>query len=379
MLKKTTFLALIFGALLLAGCGSSSPQAADPSALPDTIKIGWVGPLTGNIASLGQDIKHAVELYFEEHPTIGGKPVEVIWEDGKCNGQDAAAAAQKLITVDKVQVILGGTCSGETLAMAPIVEQNKVITLSSISSSPEITGAGDYVFRNYISDNQVAKTMVEFMLPRHEKIAVLAEQTDFSQAYSRAIAKHMENAGESAKLVLNESFPVDNTDFRTLLSKVKESGAQAIVNLAQTPVTGAFMVKQARELGMDVQFYGGDTLPATDFFDTAKDAAEGTIAVLASEDPSRSRFPEFKDKFIAKFGQPQSTYAVPAFSYDGAQVMAEAIEKVGYSGTAIKDYFYGMSKFNGVASDVDFDENGDNDITAAIKIARDGDFVFYEE
>ncbi|PIZ72085.1 hypothetical protein COY07_03690 [Candidatus Peregrinibacteria bacterium CG_4_10_14_0_2_um_filter_43_11] len=370
MLKKFAFITLFFASLVLVGCARS--QEVTTSELPDVIKIGWVGPLTGGLGGVGQDAKAAVEFYFTEHPMIGGKQVEVIYEDGKCNGADAAAATQKLITVDGVQAILGGACSGETLASAPIAEQNKVVMISSLSSSPEVTTAGDYIFRNYISDDQVAKTMVNYMLSRNEKIAVLSEQTDFAQGFTHAIVKHMEAAGASDKLVLNESFGVDNTDFRTLLTKVKEAGAGALVSMVQTPVSGGFMARQAKELGLDIQIYGTDTLPAPDFFDTAKDAAEGAIAVLASEDLSRGRFADFK----ASIEAPQSTYAISAFAYDAAEVLARAIEKVGYNGNAIKDYFYTMPTFNGVASDVKFDVNGDNNIQAAVKVARDGEFVF---
>lgn len=376
MFKRISFIIIFVGMIALTGCAPKGGTAGSASDLPDVIKIGFVGPLTGGLGSLGQDDKAAIELYFKENPTINGKPVEVIWEDGKCNGQDAANAAQKLITIDKVQAILGGQCSGEMLASAPIAEANKVVMLSSTASSPEITTAGDYIFRNYISDAQVSKTMVDYMLPKHEKIAIIAEQTDYAQAFAKGIAKHMEEAGASDKLVINESFSVDNADFRTLLVKVKESGADALVAMGQSPISIGFIAKQAREMGLNVQIYGSDTLPATDFFDIAKDAGEGAIAVLASEDPSRAGFSEFQKKFLEKYGNPQSTYAIPAFGYDGAAVLSKGIGEAGYNGTAIKDYFYNMPKFVGIGSDVKFDVNGDNDIQASIKIARNGEFVF---
>ena len=139
MFKKTTLFALLATVMLLTACSTTGPaDSAMEAELPDVIKIGFIGPLTGGAAGYGQDIKSGVEYYYTQNPTIAGKKVKVIYEDGKCNGQDAASAVQKLINVDKVKVIIGGLCSGETLAMAPIVEQAQVLIISPGSSSPAV-------------------------------------------------------------------------------------------------------------------------------------------------------------------------------------------------------------------------------------------------
>lgn len=375
MLKKKGLLSLMLvGVLFLTGCANSQIEEGKEEGVieSDTIKIGYIGPLTGNAASYGQDVKNGIELYFKQNPTIEGKAVEVIYEDGACNGQSAANAAQKLINVDGVQVILGGQCSGETLAAAPIAEQNKVLLLSALSSSPEVTTAGDYVFRNYPSDAKVSETLVADILENdYQAIAVLAEQTDYAQAFSKAIAAQLKERGEEDRLVLQESYAVDNTDFRTLLTKVEEKEADVLVSLAQSPAINGFTVKQMKEVGLDIQVYGTDTIDGPDFFNTAKDAAEGVRQVVVAEDPSRKGYAEF----VAKIPAPEASPAFPAFGYDAAAIVAMAIEKVGYDATAIKDYFNNeMSIYEGVASDIDFDENGDNLVPASVKVAKDGKF-----
>lgn len=378
MNKKYSLLALLFSVVLLAGCtadqlSDKSGDAMDKADLPETIKIGFIGPLTGNAAAYGQDIKRGLDIYFEENPTIGESAVEVIYEDGKCNGQDAANAAQKLVNVDKVQAIIGGQCSGETLAAAPIAEQGKVLLLSPLSSSPDVTTAGDYVFRNYPSDSLVSKTLVDFVLERQQKVALLTEQTDYAQGYRESIKGHMEAAERGDDLVVDEAFAVDNSDFKTLLTKVAESEADGLIFVGQSPVVSGFAKKQARELGLEVQFYGTDTTPGTDFFDTAKDAAEGMFAVYVSEDPSRNGYAEFNEKA----GPSEAADVFRAFGYDAAQLVAEAIAEVGYDGTMIKDHFNDMGTFKGIASDVTFDENGDNNVAAGVQVAKDGEFVPY--
>ena len=134
---------MILLCLIFAGCTITG------NVTKETIRIGAIGPFTGDAAVYGQSEKNAIELAVQEinlDGGINGKKLEVIYEDGKCNGMDAATAAQKLINVDKVDIILGGVCSGETLAIAPLAEANEVLVFSSFSSSPDVTNAGDFIF-----------------------------------------------------------------------------------------------------------------------------------------------------------------------------------------------------------------------------------------
>src|SRR6185503_8361170 len=83
---------------------------------------------------------------------VDGKQVTMIYEDAKCNGQDGANAAQKLVNVDKVQAIIGGFCSGETIPAVPVAASGKVVLLSPGASSPKLTNISPYFFRDYPSD-----------------------------------------------------------------------------------------------------------------------------------------------------------------------------------------------------------------------------------
>ena len=109
-----------------------------PEAEAGPIMIGFIGPLTGDAAAYGEPERDVVALAVEEINAAGGingRQISVIYEDGKCDGTASASAAQKLVNVDKVKVIIGGFCSGETLGAAPIAEQNKVILISPSSTS----------------------------------------------------------------------------------------------------------------------------------------------------------------------------------------------------------------------------------------------------
>ena len=153
---------IIVAAIIWIGVGLIKPVSTEP------IKIGYIGPLTGGVAAYGETEKNVIELALQEINSSGelNRKLEVIYEDGKCDGKDAATAAQKLINIDKVKIILGGACSAETLAAAPLAEENKVILFSSFASNPSISQAGDYIFRNCFSDADFGKADAEFIVSR---------------------------------------------------------------------------------------------------------------------------------------------------------------------------------------------------------------------
>src|SRR3989338_8967946 len=156
-------LAVVIIIVALARTPSGGPGSG---ALPQgSVKIGVVVPLTGNKAAYGIPLRRAAELALEEINMgggIAGKPLEAVWEDGKCEAKDATAAAQKLINVDGVKIIFGGVCSSETLAMAPLTEAAKVLVVSPSATSPDITAAGDYIFRTAPSDAAAGSVAAEY-------------------------------------------------------------------------------------------------------------------------------------------------------------------------------------------------------------------------
>jgi branched-chain amino acid transport system substrate-binding protein len=337
----------------------------------DVIKLGYIGPLTGNAAAYGQDTKRAIEKYFADNPSINGIPVEVIYEDSDCNGQKAASAATKLINVDGVKFILGGQCSGETLGAAAVAEENKVLLFSPISSSPEITGAGDYVFRIGISDKIMGRRAAEEIIEQDfTKVAILTESTDYATAW-REVFVHRVDEVDDVSIAVDEFYQPDTTDFKTLLTKVKDSGADVLVSVSQTAPGHGFTVKQARELGLDIQIYGTDTTESPQFVEIAKDAAEGVRMVNLSADRRRAEV----DEYLNSFGAVESAEVFVLMAHDSAKVLAEAIGAVGNDADAVKDYFYGLAPFLGLSGDIAFDENGDNNVQQpAVKEVQDGEF-----
>ena len=156
---------LVVGYFLAQG---SAPEEGD-----DIITIGFIGPLTGDAVSYGEPISNGVRMAVDDINQAGGvngKMLEVIYEDGRCTNEDALNAAQKLVNIDGVKMIIGGACSGETLAMLPVTEAAGVVVISPSASSPDLTGAGRFFFRNSPSDAEGGRKLAELVGQQYTKV-----------------------------------------------------------------------------------------------------------------------------------------------------------------------------------------------------------------
>ena len=334
-------------ALLLTACGT--PPAEEP------IKVGYVGPITGDAASYGVDMMNGVKLKVDEINAaggVGGRMVDLIVEDGRCTGADAASAAQKLIHVDKVAAIIGGVCSSETLAMAPIAEPAEIIVLSPGSTSPDITTAGEYVFRDIPSDALGSVALKRAMEKRGlTRIAILSENTDFAVGWRDSVAAQF---GEE-NVVFSETFDPGVKDHRTVLTRLQDEEFDVLFANGQTVPTTASIIQQFRELGFTQQIVSHSGAESPQIVDIAGDAAEGVLFVTQ---PSLGEGSEMIARFRTVYGEPQQSTAFVSLAYDAAGVLLDAVEAVGIDGPAIRDYFKYVS-YEGVVGTISFDENGD--------------------
>lgn len=219
-------LVLLVGGFILYGSKKDGGEEAAPK---EPIKIGVMGPFTGDAAIYGEPLRNVYFLAAEEINAgggINGSNIEFIVEDSKCNGKDATNAVQKLINVDKVQVILGGFCSSESIAAVPVAEAAKVALFSPGSSSPDLTGISPYFFRNYPSDASQGKILAEVAYSKGWRtVAMLQEQTDYALGVYKTFSATFEGLG--GKLVKEET-PSSNIDFRSQLTKLKAANPDAL-------------------------------------------------------------------------------------------------------------------------------------------------------
>ena len=232
---------------------------ATPTPVPsmEPFVIGAMDAVTGIGESYGTVIVQAKQMAVDDINAAGGvdgRQLELIIEDSKCSGKDAITAYRKLTDVDNVKIILGTTCSGAMLGAAPLAEEDGVIMFSASATSPDIEGAGDYIFRTAINDAQLGVDAGNTIwVDGVRNLASINETTDYAEGVQRTTVERFEELGGT--LVASEKYSSDSTDFRSQLAKLFGANPDGLLLAAQSEFTGGTIVKQARELGYDGPIY----------------------------------------------------------------------------------------------------------------------------
>ncbi len=322
----------------------------------ELIKIGFVGPLSGDVAGLGTVSRAAVELAAEQINAadgIGGRQIQVIYEDTKCSAAPATSAVQKLINIDKVSAIIGGLCSSETSAFVPTAMQNKIVTVSYCSSAPALSSAGQYFFRTYPSDSYqgIFAANYAYNTMGARKIAVIYHVSDWGTGIKDVFVKEFEKLG--GKVVATEGTSQDVRDYRTQIAKIKSSGYDAIY----IPVYsdgGTALVKQLVDAKIPTsKILGPEVFNDPKFLADTKGVADGIIVTASKTSPSET----FKAAVIAKTGGTEVPICAPQ-AYDAFMAVAKGMTSAGTDGDKLQAAIRALN-FTGESGEISFDANGD--------------------
>ncbi|WNG33939.1 ABC transporter substrate-binding protein [Archangium violaceum] len=342
-----------------------TPTAASTGEAPvgaDTILLGQVGSLTGSEATFGVSARNGIAMAVQETNAAGGvkgKKLAVRVYDSQGRPEEAAQAATRLITQDKVAVILGEAASSNSMAMADKAQAAGVPMISPSSTNPAVTQKGDYIFRVCFIDPFQGFVMAKFARD-NLKLNQVAVLQDNKSAYSVGLTdvfnrKFSEMGGT---IVSTESYSKGDTDFRAQLTAIKKTKPQAIFVPGYYTDVG-IIARQARELGLTVPMLGGDGWESDKLFELGGAAIEGSYYVNHySVDNPDARVQEFITKYKAAYGAVPDSVA--ALAYDAAQLAIDAMKRApDVSGKAIRDALASTKNFPGVAGTINLDENRD--------------------
>jgi len=344
-----------------------------------TYKIGVMYPLTGDAAAYGLPIQKTTKYAADEINAKGGvsgRKLELVYEDSKCNPKDGNAAAQKLINIDKVKVIIGGVCSGETLGAAPLANENKVVMISPSATSPDITTkGGDFVFRLSPSDAYAGVVASDYAYKelKFKKAGIISEATDYAQGLRRVFKENFEKLG--GQIVADETFNPEDTDFRTQVTKVKAANPDVVYLVPQTKAKGVLLVKQAREAGVQKQLLTAEVMIGRDVVKESPKDVEGMIGVEQKFDDKAPKAAPILAKYKQDTKEDAPFPAYMSAAYDIVYLAADAIAKNGYDGEKIRDYFYAVENYEGAVGKVSIDENGDVVMDFNVKQVKNGELV----
>lgn len=346
--------------LVLAGCASGGGDTNG-----DTVKIGLNYELSGQVSTYGTSLVNGIEFAVKEINAKGGvlgKQIELIKVDNKSLGEEAANVSSRLATRDKVVAILGPATSGNVKAALPPAEENKVPLISASSTADDVTvdsngKVREYVFKTCFSDSFQGVTMANFAAKElgHLKTAILRDNTsDYSQGLTNAYKETY--AGLGGEIVAEEAYQAKDTDFKTLLTTIKASNPDVLFVPGYYEEVG-LIIKQARELGLDVPVLGADGFDSPKLLEIA--GAENLNGTYYSNHyTSSDTSPDvvaFRDAFNKEFGNDPDAFN--ALGYDMAYMVADALERAGeVDREKLKEALATTKNFDGITGNLTIDD-----------------------
>jgi branched-chain amino acid transport system substrate-binding protein len=339
------------------------------------IKIGYIGPLTGEAASVGEPGVAGAELAITEINDAGGAlgaTLQLIAEDDQCTNK-AVEAMNKLINIDKVVAITGPDCSAAGGPSLPIAQQAGVPVIIRWASAPNLTKIGNYIFRVYPSDAFQGEFAAEFIFNKlnKKKAAVLYVKNDWGQGLNDVFTEKFKSL--DGQIVFDEGVTQEEKDFRALITKMKTSNPD-VIYMPLYPAGGIAAIKQIKEATINIPMIGGDAYDTDEVIKT--DIAEGvfyTVAVINNPEAFQKKITEVTGKKGDKITAPMA--------YDAVKIIAEAIKKTGkVDKKAIRDALT-QTSYQGISNPlIEFDQNGDlKSAQFEVKVIKDEKSEKYQQ
>ena len=307
-------------ALFAAGCSKSES---------DTIAIGGIFPLSGDVAVYGVECKKGIDLSIDEineEGGVNGKKLVLIGEDDEGKPDKSVNAFKKLTTKDKVKFIIGSLTSGCVQAVTTLAQAGRVIQIAPAATSPAITEAGDYIFRACFIDPFQGTVGGKFATDTlgAKRAAVLYDiQNDYSVGLEENFVKAFEAGGGT--VVARESYSTGDKDFNAQLTKIKNA-APDVVYIPDYYGTVALIARQLRMQGITTPIVGGDGWDglAGNAGDEVLNGFYSNHYAVDSEVPAVQKF---VSSFKTKYNSAPNAFA--ALGYDSVYMLRDAISKAG--------------------------------------------------
>ncbi|MBI5101837.1 MAG: branched-chain amino acid ABC transporter substrate-binding protein [Nitrospirae bacterium] len=362
----TLFFCLCLLTAIIAGCQKKGP---------DVIKVGVVGPMTGDQSRFGTDFKNGVTLAADQWNEKGGllgKKIELVIGDDQHDPKQAVSVANKIVNGGAVGII-GHFNSSCSIPASDVYNRASVPMISPASTNPELTQKGyKGTFRVCGRDDQQGGVGAAFVVSslKLKKVAVIHDKTTYGQGLADEFKKALSGKVE---VVYYGGIVQGDKDFKSVLTSIKAKSPELIFFGGIYPEMG-LLVRQAKELGLKAPFMSGDGSYAEEFVKIAGDqAAEGTYLTFS---PDPNNIPDAKDfitKYNAKFGK-EGPYSIYAF--DAANILFTAIRDANTTdGKTVIDKLHSL-EFNGAMGKIKLNENGD--VTAppyVVWTTKNGKFV----
>jgi branched-chain amino acid transport system substrate-binding protein len=373
MIKTRWFVVLMVLMLALAliatGCGTKQQAAGEK-----VIKIGFIGPLTGDVKTFGESTKNAFEMAIAESGgKVGDYKIETVFMDDRNDATEAVNVATKLITQDKVQAIVGSVTSKATIPVTQVANDSKVVVITSTATSPKVTVDNgkrkDFAFRACFIDPFQGTVAAKFATDtlKAKTVAILYDQgNDYTVGLTNYFKDSFTKAG--GQVLASEAYSKDDVDFSAVLSNIARMNPD-ILYLPDYYQKVNLIGKQAREKGIKAVFLGGDGWDSKDLDYATMEG--GYFTNHYSADDPRPEVKKFVEDYKAKYGSVPDAFAT--LSYDATKLLLNAIKTANSNDPAkIREALQATKDFSVISGKLTFDQDGNPVKPAAILQIKGG-------
>ena len=311
--------------LLLSGMAMSFAATVAASAAWADMQIAVVGPITGQYAAFGEQMKRGAEMAVKDINAAGGVLGEQLVlnvGDDACDPKQAVAVANQMASKGVIFVD-GHFCSGSSIPASKVYAEEGVLQISPASTNPAFTDEGDWNTNRVCGrDDAQGKVAGAFLAQKYagKKVAILNDKS----AYGKGLADETKKAMNAAGLqeALNESYTAGEKDYTALVSKLKEANVDAVY-VGGYHTEGGLILRQMREQGLQAQMVSGDAFVTDEFWSITGDAGEGTIMTFSPDPQKYDAAKAVVEKFKAENYNPEG-YTL--YTYAALQVFKQAAE-----------------------------------------------------
>jgi len=347
-MKKLSTLVLAAAALVLTG------QVAKAD-----ITVATAGPMTGQYASFGAQMKAGAEQAVADINAAGGvlgQQLKLSVGDDACDPKQAVAVANDMVR-QGVKLMAGHFCSGSSIPASKVYEEEGILMISPASTNPKLTEeGGPNVFRVCGRDDQQGEVAGAFLAKNYagKKIAFVHDKTAYGKGLADETLKSYKAAG--GKEVMYEAYTAGEKDYSALVSKLKQAGVD-VLYVGGYHTEAGLIVRQMREQGMNTVLVSGDALVTDEYWSITGPAGEGTLMTFSPDPRKNEKAAPIVKAFRAKGVEPEG-YVL--YTYAVMQIFKQAAEKAGSAdiGKILPVLQSGM-KFDTVLGDLSFDKKGD--------------------
>jgi len=322
------------------------------------ILISVAGPMTGQYASFGEQMRRGAEMAVADINAKGGvlgQKLQLTVGDDACDPKQAVAVANKFVS-QGVKFVAGHFCSGSSIPASTVYTEEDIVQISPGSTNPRLTDeGGPNVFRVCGRDDQQGIVAGSFLAKNYgdKKIAILHDKTAYGKGLADETKKQLNKMG--VKEAMYEAYTAGEKDYSALVSKMKNAGID-VFYLGGYHTEAGLMVRQAREQGYGAQLISGDALVTDEFWKITGDAGAGTLMTFSPDPRKNPEAAPVVKKFRDSGYEPEG-YTL--YTYAAVQAWVQAVNNAGSTNTGKVISALRSSQFDTVLGKIGFDKVGD--------------------